>query len=200
MMVWGAEDSAPAPGGCEWKGGMGLEAITSWNLPRVLLDLVPEVAPALARLAVGAYDIDPGALGLPDDEPRRLQPDYGDDPHKPMSLVELIEAYQPSARAEALNAALGSCLGAEFSPYSVLFEFKHSVLVPALRDPGSQDLVDRSGRFLEAALGAEEYVSETVRLQVFEGAGIEGSMVARLVASGGPLLTDALRQQGYPVP
>lgn len=176
-----------------------MEAITSWNLPRVLLDLVPEMAPALARLAVGAYDIDPGALGLPDDEPLQLKPDYGD-PHKPMSLVELTEACQPSARAEVLNAALGSRLGAEFSPYSVLFEFKHSVLVPALRHPGSQDLVDRSGRFLEAALGTEEYVSETVRLQVLEGAGTEDSMVARLAASGGPLLTDALRQHGYPVP
>lgn len=113
---------------------------------------------------------------------------------------ELTEAYQPSAYAGALNAALGSRLGAEFSPYSVLSEFKHSVLVPALRDPGSQDLVDRSGRFLEAALGAERYVSDAVRLQVFEGAGIEDSMVARLLASGGPLLTDALRQFGYPVP
>lgn len=127
-----------------------MEMITSWNLPRVLLDLIPEIAPALARLAVNAFDIDPDALGLPDDEAPRLKPGYRADPHKPMSLIELTEAYEPSAHDESLKAALGSRVLVEFGPYRVLSQFKHAILVPALRDPGSQDLVDRAGRFLEA--------------------------------------------------
>jgi hypothetical protein len=149
---------------------------------------------------VDAFDIVPDALGLPDDEPPRLKPGYREDPRKPMSLIEFTEACEPSAHGEALKAALGSRLFVVFGPDRVLSQFKHEVLVPALRDPGRQDLVERAGRFLEAALGAEKYISDAAQLQVFEGIGIEDAMVARLVAAGGPLVTDALRQYGYPVP
>jgi hypothetical protein len=33
--------------------------VTEWNMPRVLLDLVPEAAPSIARIAVEAYDANP---------------------------------------------------------------------------------------------------------------------------------------------
>lgn len=177
-----------------------MEVITRWNLPRVLLHLIPEIAPVLARLAVDALDVDPEALGLADEASPRLKPGSSADPRRPMSLIELAEAYEPSARDEAIQSVLGSRLLVDLGPYPVLAKFKHDLLVPALRDPGSQDLVERAGRFLEAALGAEEYVSEAAHLQVFEGAGIEDTMVARLAAAGGPLVTDALRQYGYPAP
>lgn len=178
---------------------MQVEDVTSWNLPRILLSLIPEAAPALAQLAVDAYEIDPDALDLPEDEMRRLKPGYPKDSEGSMSLIELTEAYEPSARTSALDATLGARFRSALTPYSVMSEFKHTILVPALRSPTNTDLINRSCQFLEAALGGQQYVSEAVRLQVLEGAGIEDYMVPHLLASAGPLLTDALRRYGYPV-
>jgi hypothetical protein len=72
---------------------IAVNPVTTWNLPRVLLGLVPETAPVLAELAVEAYDIDPDELGLPEETPRRLKPEYRDRANRPMSPIEQVEAY-----------------------------------------------------------------------------------------------------------
>lgn len=174
--------------------------LTSWNLPRVLLGLVPESAPLLARLAVEAHDVDPDELGLPEEGPRRLKPEYRDRASRPMSPIELVDAYEESPRSRALYAALGSRMSASLDPFPVMSEFKHGVLLPALRDPVDRDLVDRCCRFLEMVLAAEEYVSQTVYLQVIEGLGLEDELVVQLLPSAGPLLAEELRRSGYSVP
>lgn len=134
---------------------MTADPVTIWNLPRVLLGLVPESAPMIAELAVEAYDIDPDELGLPEETPPRLKPEYQDRTNRPMSIVEQIDAYEESPRSCALNAALGVSMNASLNPIHVMFEFKPGVLLPALRDPVDRDLVDRCCRFLEMALVAE---------------------------------------------
>jgi hypothetical protein len=179
---------------------MTVDPVTVWNLPRVLLGLVPESAPLLAELAVEAYDIDPDELGLPEEAPRRFKPEYRDRANRPMSIVEQAEAYAESPRSRALNAALGVSMNASLNPYHVMFEFKPGVLLPALRDPVDRDLVGRCCRFLEMVLAAEDYVSQTVQLQIIEGVGLEDELVAQLLPSAGPLLTEELRRSGYSVP
>lgn len=177
-----------------------MNPVTTWNLPRVLLGLVPETAPMLAELAVEAYDIDPDTLGLPEETPRRLKPEYRDRANRPMSPIEQVEAYEESPRWRALNAALGSRMCASLDPFPIMSEFKYRVLLPALRDPLARDLIDRCCRFLEMVLAAEDYVSQTVRLQIIEGRGLEDDLVAQMLPSAGPLLTEQLKQSGYSVP
>lgn len=177
---------------------MTVDPVTVWNLPRVLLGLVPESAPLLAELAVEAYDIDPDELGLPEEVPRRLKPEYRDRANRPMSIVEQIDAYEESPRSHALNAALGVSMNASLNPYHVMFEFKAGVLLPALRDPVERDLVNRCCRFLEMVLAAGDHVSQAVHHQIIVG--LEDELVDRLLPSAGPLLTEELRRSGYSVP
>lgn len=177
---------------------MTVDPVTVWNLPRVLLGLVPESAPLIAELAVEVYDIDPDELGLPEEAPRRLKPEYRDRANRPMSIVEQADAYEESPRSHALNAALGSSMRASLNPYHVMFEFKPGILLPALRDPVDRDLVGRCCRFLEMLLAAEDYISQTVHHQIIVG--LEDELVAQLLPSAGPLLAEQLRRSGYSVP
>lgn len=179
---------------------MTVDPVTVWNLPRVLLALVPESAPLLAELAVEAYDVDPDELGLPEETLPRLNPEYRDRANQPMSIVEQLEAYEKTPRSRALNAALGSRMGASLNPIRVMSEFKPGVLLPALWDPVDRDLVDRCCRFLEMVLAAEDHISQTVQLQIIEGVGLEDELVAHLLPSAGPLLTEELRRSDYSVP
>lgn len=108
--------------------------VTTWRLPELLLDLVPETAMLIAKAAVKAWDIGNEA-GIDQDEP-----DY-----------------------DQLLAKVGSSLRGEFYPYSIAAWIFLPVFEAALdADPLDEDLVRRCCAFVEQVLSGDEYVAEGV--------------------------------------
>jgi len=114
--------------------------VTPWNLPKSLLEALPESAGALARLAAEAYDVDPGTVDSGGD--RRAEQHQVRRP--PQSLVDLAEESSP--HAERVASLIGMRLQVEFSSYRVMEEMRHEVLVPAI-DAGEGQLLSRCCSF-----------------------------------------------------
>ena len=154
--------------------------VTEWNLPRVLLAMVPEAAPHIALAAVKAYDIDLVQLRIPA-SPRTEQ-------LRQMTLVER-EAHP---REKALNNNIGADLRVAFGSYPVSGRMFLPVLESALdSDPLDEDLVRRCCRFLEMALAGEVFVAEGITMMVAENFGADHT--ALILPFAGPLLREALR-------
>lgn len=174
-----------------------VDPITSWNLPRMLLELVPESAPLLAGLAAEAHDLDPAEAPLPPETPPRLEPEYQDRAKRPMSVAEVSESYEESPPRRVLNSVLASRFGAAFGSYQVFFEFKYELFLPALREPTDRDLIDRCCQFLELAIASQDRISQWVHAMVIVG--LKDEDLPKLLPSAGPLLTEELSRSGYPV-
>lgn len=159
---------------------MAKSNLTEWNMPRVLLETVPEAAPQIALAAVKAYDIDMVQLKIP------VPPST--EQFRQMTLVER-EAHP---REKALNDNIGADLRVAFGSYPVSAWMFLPVLESALdSDPLDEDLVRRCCRFLEMALAGEEFVAEGITMMVAENFGAEHT--ALILPFAGPLFREALR-------
>lgn len=159
---------------------MARSRVTEWNVPRVLLAMVPETAPRMAQAAVDAYDIDPVRLNIPaPPSPEQL---------RRMSLDQRLA----HPRVQALNEQIGSGMRAGLGAYPLAGRIFLPVFESALEaDPVDEDLVRRCCAFLEAALAGEDIVAEGITLMVAENFGTGHTGQVRPYA--GPLFRQALR-------
>ena len=156
--------------------------ITMWQLPRVLLELVPESATLIAQAAVESFDINPDELELPS-------------PPGPEETAKM-----PSVTGhpyfQALNAEVGSRLRSRFSPYDLASDVFQPVFYGALdADPVDEDLVKRCCEFIELALAAEEHAADGVYMMVIDNIGSE--YASRVAPFAGPAFREALRSSGW---
>lgn len=153
--------------------------VTEWNMAQVLLEMVPETAPRMARAAANAYNIDPAQLNIP----QPVAPDHPQQTHR-------------DQLDQALSASVGGAIRADFGPYSVAGWMLLPILESALdADPLDQDLVRRCCEFLEAALGGEDFVAEGITMMVAENFGSEHS--GKVLPYAGPLFCAALRSWNW---
>lgn len=159
-----------------------MPTVTPWNLPKSLLDALPESAGALARLAAEAYDVDPGTVDNGGD--RRAEQHQVRRP--PQSLVDLAEGSSP--HAERVANLIGMRLQVEFSSYRLMEEMRHEVLVPAI-DAGEGRLLSRCCSFLETLLETgDEELRDAVTLGVLESRVFNDLRWNALKSAAGPLL------------
>jgi hypothetical protein len=159
--------------------GMGDTKVTAWNMPRVLLDVVPETAPLIARVAVAAYEINPKSSRLPPVP-------------TPDELRFMVDENLTHPYFEALKNLVGRNFSADFGTYAVAGRVLLPVLESALSaEPINEDLVVRCCSFLEMALAGEEIVAEGVDMMVAENFGTEYTQRVRPYA--GPLFVKALQ-------
>lgn len=154
--------------------------VTEWNMPRVLLEMVPEAASLIAKAAVEVYDIRPQSGEIPaapaPDEMRQMTTDE--------------QVNHPHVRA--LDIMIGRNLRADFGTYAVAGWMFLPVFEAALEaDPPDEDLVRRCCAFLETALAGQEIVAEGIVMMVAENFGTEHT--GRVLAYSGPLFQAALR-------
>ncbi len=154
--------------------------VTVWDLPRVLLEMVPETAPLMARAAVQAYDVGRQLSRMPA-------------PPEPEQLLQLT----PDERMALpyfrdFDILVGRNLQSEFGTYAVAAWLFLPIFEAALdHESLNEDLVRRCCAFLEAALAGEEAVSSGVVMMVAENFGVEHTQ--RVLPYAGPRFRDALR-------
>jgi hypothetical protein len=141
--------------------------VTTWQLPRLLLELVPETASLIAKEAVKAWDISKDAKA------DRDECDY-----------------------DQLLAKIGSNLRGKFYPYGLAGWIFLPVFEAALdAEPLDEDLVRRCCDFVEQALSGEEYAAEGVEMMVVENFGADHTR--RVLPFAGPAFRSALRSAGW---
>lgn len=154
--------------------------VSEWNMPQILLETVPETAPRMARAAADAFSIDPAQLQVP----HPIAPGDSRQP-APNQLLD-----------QALSASIGGAIRADFGPYSVAGWVLPPVLEAALdADPLDEDVARRCCGFLEAALGGEELVAESIAMMVAENFGSEHT--SKALPYIGPLFHAALRSSKW---
>jgi hypothetical protein len=118
---------------------MAEDKVTAWQLPAVLLELVSETAPLIAKVAVEACDV--LAEEVPD-------------------VAESSKDADESAYDEVL-AEVGRKLRVELDPYSLAAEIFSPVFQSALDAKQlDKDLIRRCCDFLERAFSGEKYAAE----------------------------------------
>jgi hypothetical protein len=138
--------------------------VTLWNMPLVLLEVVPETAPLVARAAAEAYEIDPQELGVPvpPSSERIAQ----------MTMDERLA----HPREVALNVSVGQNVRARFSTYGVAGWMFLPVFEAALQaDPADDNLLRRCCSFVESALAGDQLVAEGVEMMVIENFGMDNT-------------------------
>ena len=171
---WGASSGASR------KAGLVETTVTVWNMPRVLLEMVPETAPLMARTAAQAYDVGRQVSRMPAPSEAEL-------------LLQLtIDERMALPYFRNINVLVGQNLQSEFGTYSVAAWLFLPIFEEALEDESlKEDLVRRCCAFLEAALAGEEAVSSGVVMMVAENFGVEQAQ--RVLPYAGPRFRDALR-------
>lgn len=136
--------------------------VTEWNMARVLLAMVPETAPLIAKAAAEADDIDPEGPVIP------ARP--GPDQIRQGTTAERLA----HPHYQALDILIGQNLRVEFGTYAVAGWMFLPVFEMALEaDQVDEDLVRRCCAFLETALAGDELVAEGIRMMVAENFGVE---------------------------
>jgi hypothetical protein len=150
------------------------DKVTAWQLPAVLLELVPETALLIAKVAVEACDV------LPEEVP---------------DVAESSNDADESAYGEVL-AEVGRKLRVELDPYSLAAEIFSPVFQSALdAEQLDEDLIRRCCDFLERAFSGEKYAAEGVLMMVAQNLGLE--YTSRILPFAGPKFREALRDSGW---
>jgi hypothetical protein len=161
---------------------MANRQVTMWELPGLLLELVPEAAMPIAHAAVQAWKSVPDQLDFGQSEP------LGSD----ALGSDSVQDYQPGR----LECEIGSRLYSDFAPHGLFGGIFLTVFHDALdADPIDEDLVHRCCQFIERALSGESSVVAAVDVMVIENL---GSWYARRVLPfAGPAFRAELLSSGF---
>lgn len=153
---------------------MSRDQVTAWQLPGILLGLVPETAPLIAKVAVEACDPSPEELA-----------------EAGASANEDGESAYDKVLAE-----VGRKLRGDLDPYSLAAWIFLPVFESALgAEQLDEDLVRRCCDFLERAFSGEKYAAEGPLMMVAQNFGVE--QTSRVLAFAGPNFREALRDSGW---
>jgi len=156
--------------------------VTMWELPGLLLELVPEAAMPIARAAVQAWQAVPDHLDFGHSEslgPDALGPDSVQNSHP-----------------GRLEGEIGSRLYSDFAPHGLLGGIFLTVFHDALdADPIDEDLVRRCCQFIERALSGESPVVAAVDIMVIENLG--SRYARRVLPFVGPAFRAELLSSGF---
>jgi hypothetical protein len=154
--------------------------VTAWNMPTVLLEMVPEAATLIAQAAVKAHDVGRELSRMPE-------------PPRPDQLRQMTRDEQMAhPYFRDMDILVGQNLQSEFGTYAVAGWLFLPVFEAGLdAAPLDEDLVRRCCAFLEAALAGDEAVAEGVVMMVAENFGVEHTQ--RVLPYAGQLFRDALR-------
>lgn len=153
---------------------MSGDQVTAWGLPEVLLELVPETAPLIAKVAVEACDPSPGEL----------------------AEAGASSSEDDESAYDGVLTEVGRKLRGGLDPYSLAAWIFLPVFESALDgEQLDEDLVRRCCHFLELAFSGEKYAAEGPLMMVAQNFGTENT--SRVLPFAGPKFREALRDSGW---
>jgi hypothetical protein len=161
---------------------MANRQVTMWELPGLLLELVPEAATPIAQAAVQAWKPVPGQLNFRHSGP------LGSDALR----FDSVEDSQPGR----LEGEIGSRLYSDFAPHGLFGGIFLTVFHDALdADPIDEDLARRCCQFIERALSGESTVATAADVMVIENLG--SRYASRVLPFAGPAFRAELLSSGF---